>query len=267
MTVPERKRTAELAVAEAAGGGGVMVSCSDQSLDTVVELARHAQAIGADYIVVHTPLLYFGAHTPDTIFEYYRYVAEQVDIGIALWNQPPDCGYLLEPEVCLRLAEIPNVVAISAASREHGSPHGGRPADRQHQTRKSGSTTSSARLESTSARRRRSCRRQPTGGCTSTPSSPSGARSTRHKVRDSLAPVRHALHAPRPPAGRRRIEDCGAPQAAGGPIPATVLKLTNVKRAPNRVQVVQPAAQRTHAIAAQFAGQLQQVRREAFLDP
>src|SRR5687768_13268430 len=113
MSVDERKRTAELAVEEAAAsGGGVMVSCSDQSLDTVVELARHAQAIGADYIVVHTPLLYFGAHTSDTLFNYYRHIAEQVDIGIALWNQPPDCGYLLEPEVCLRIAELPNVVAI-----------------------------------------------------------------------------------------------------------------------------------------------------------
>jgi 4-hydroxy-tetrahydrodipicolinate synthase len=110
MTLEERKRTAELAVAEQ--GGGVMVSCSDQSLDTVIELARHAQAIGADYIVVHTPLLYFGAHTGDTLYNYYRLIAEQVDIGIALWNQPPDCGYLLEPEVCLRIAELPNVVAV-----------------------------------------------------------------------------------------------------------------------------------------------------------
>jgi 4-hydroxy-tetrahydrodipicolinate synthase len=110
MTVEERKRAAELAVAE--GAGGVMVSCSDQSLDTVVALAKHAQAIGADYIVVHTPLLYFGAHTSDTIFDYYRTIAEKIDIGIALWNQPPDCGYLLEPEVCLRIAELPNVVAI-----------------------------------------------------------------------------------------------------------------------------------------------------------
>jgi 4-hydroxy-tetrahydrodipicolinate synthase len=110
MTLEERKRTVELAVEEK--GGGVMVSCSDQSLDTVIELARHAQAIGADYIVVHTPLLYFGAHTSDTLFNYYRLIAEQVDIGIALWNQPPDCGYLLEPEVCLRIAELPNVVAI-----------------------------------------------------------------------------------------------------------------------------------------------------------
>ena len=110
MTLAERKRTAEAAVAE--GGGGVMVSCSDQSLDSVLELARHAQAIGADYIVVHTPLLYFGAHTSDTLFDYYRRISEAVELGVVLWNQPPDCGYLLEPEVCLRIAELPNVVAI-----------------------------------------------------------------------------------------------------------------------------------------------------------
>jgi len=110
MTLEERKRTAEAAVAEKSGG--VMVSCSDQSLDTVLELAQHAQAIGADYIVVHTPLLYFGAHTSDTLFNYYRRIAGEVEIGVVLWNQPPDCGYLLEPEVCLRIAELPNVVAI-----------------------------------------------------------------------------------------------------------------------------------------------------------
>ena len=112
MTLGERKRTAELAIDAAGKDRGVMVSCSDQSLDTVIELAKHAQAAGADYIVVHTPLLYFGAHTPDTLFEYYRYISERVDIAMALWNQPPDCGYTLEPEVCMRIAELPNVVAI-----------------------------------------------------------------------------------------------------------------------------------------------------------
>ena len=112
MTVEERKRTAELAVEAAGNDRSVMVSCSDQNHDTVVELAQHAERIGAEYIVVHTPLLYFGAHTADTLYEYYRCICEQVGIGVALWNQPPDCGYLLEPEVCLQLAELPNVVAI-----------------------------------------------------------------------------------------------------------------------------------------------------------
>lgn len=113
MTVAERKRTAEVAIEEAKPfGAGVMVSCSDQSLDTVIELAKHAQSIGAGTIVVHTPLLYFGAHTDDTVHEYYRHIAEQVDIGVVLWNQPPDCGYMISPELCARMAEIPNVVAI-----------------------------------------------------------------------------------------------------------------------------------------------------------
>ncbi len=116
MSIAERKRSAEIAVEEAraAGAGkGVMVACSDQSMDTVLDLAKHAQAIGADYIVVHTPLLYFGAHSDDTLFEYYKTIAESVDIGVTLWNQPPDCGYMISPELCVRLAEdIPNVVAI-----------------------------------------------------------------------------------------------------------------------------------------------------------
>ncbi|MEM9566193.1 MAG: dihydrodipicolinate synthase family protein [Actinomycetota bacterium] len=114
MTIDERKRAAEIAVEEAAPhDGGVLISVSDQSIDVVVELARHAEAIGAHLVVAHSPLLYFGANTDDTIVEYYRHVAEQVDIGVVLWNQPPDCGYLLEPELCARMArEIPNVVAI-----------------------------------------------------------------------------------------------------------------------------------------------------------
>ncbi len=113
MTVEERKRTTEIAVEEARPfDGGVMVSCSDQSIDVAVELARHAEEVGADHIVVHTPLLYFGADTDETIYEYYRHLAEQVDIGVVLWNQPPDCGYTLTPDLCVRMAEIPNVVAI-----------------------------------------------------------------------------------------------------------------------------------------------------------
>src|SRR3954468_12761685 len=43
MSLAERKRTFELAVEETKGHAGTIMSCSDQNLDTVVELARHAQ--------------------------------------------------------------------------------------------------------------------------------------------------------------------------------------------------------------------------------
>ena len=90
---------------------GIITSCSDTNLDVVLDLARHSQAIGADYIVVHSPVLHFGAHTDATVYEYYRYLSEQLDIGIALWNHP-DCGYLMSPELCARIAELPNIVAM-----------------------------------------------------------------------------------------------------------------------------------------------------------
>ena len=114
MTIEERKWVAEVAVEEArAFDGGVMISASDQNLDVVIELARHAESVGADHVVVHSPLLYFGANTDETIFEYYRHIASHIEIGLVLWNQPPDCGYTLEPDLCVRMAEeIPNVVAI-----------------------------------------------------------------------------------------------------------------------------------------------------------
>ena len=87
------------------------MSCSDQNVDTVIDLAKHAEAIGADYIVVHAPVLHFLKGHDETVYEYYRYISEKVNIGIALWSHP-DSGYLLSPELCARIADIENVVAI-----------------------------------------------------------------------------------------------------------------------------------------------------------
>ncbi|MBT9503706.1 MAG: dihydrodipicolinate synthase family protein [Burkholderiaceae bacterium] len=113
MSLAERKRSFEVAAQVAAdlGRSRTVMSCSDTNLDTVLELGRHAQAVGADWIVVHSPVLHFGADTDETIYEYYRHISEQLDIGIAMWNHP-DCGYLMSPQLCARIAALPNIVAI-----------------------------------------------------------------------------------------------------------------------------------------------------------
>jgi len=116
LSIPERKRLFDIAVDEAGRAGakakfGTIMSCSDQNMDVVIDLARHAQAIGADYIVVHAPVLHFLHAQDETLFGYYKHISEQVDIGIAMWSHP-DSGYLMSPELCARVAELPNVVAI-----------------------------------------------------------------------------------------------------------------------------------------------------------
>jgi 4-hydroxy-tetrahydrodipicolinate synthase len=119
MSLAERKRLMELSVEVAHEAGnrhgkghcGIVTSCSDTNLDVVLDLAKHSQDIGADYVIVHSPVLHFGADTDETIYEYYRYLSEKIDIGLAMWNHP-DCGYVMSPELCARIADRPNVVAI-----------------------------------------------------------------------------------------------------------------------------------------------------------
>jgi 4-hydroxy-tetrahydrodipicolinate synthase len=111
MSVEERKRSFELALEAVDGRAGTIMSCSDQNMDVVLDLARHAQAIGADAIVVHAPVLHFLNAQDEALYAYYRAISEAVDIGIAMWSHP-DSGYLMSPELCARIAELPNIVAI-----------------------------------------------------------------------------------------------------------------------------------------------------------
>ena len=112
MTVEERKRVFEIAAGAVRGtGAGTIMSCSDQNMDTVIALAHHAEAVGADYVVVHAPVLHFVTDRDELLYRYYRTISEAVEIGIAMWSHP-DSGYLMSPELCARIAGLPNVVAI-----------------------------------------------------------------------------------------------------------------------------------------------------------
>ena len=111
MSLDERKRNFEIAVEECDGRAGTIMSASDQNFDTVLVLARHAQDCGADYIVVHAPMLHFVTDPDETVYQYYKAICETVDIGIAMWSHP-DSGYLMSPELCARIADLPNIVAI-----------------------------------------------------------------------------------------------------------------------------------------------------------
>ncbi len=111
MSLAERKRNFEIAVEECAGKAGVIVSVSDQNMNTALELAHHAQSCGADYIVLHAPVLSFVHDRSEVLYQYYKTFCDQLDIGIAMWSHP-DSGYLMQPDECARIAELPNIVAI-----------------------------------------------------------------------------------------------------------------------------------------------------------
>ena len=111
MSLAERKRNFEIAVDECHGKAGVIVSVSDQNMGTALELATHAENCGADYIVVHAPVLSFVHERGEVLYRYYKAFCDRLNIGIAMWSHP-DSGYLMQPEECARIAELPNIVAI-----------------------------------------------------------------------------------------------------------------------------------------------------------
>ena len=110
MSLAERKRTFEIAVDEI-GGNRTILSCSDQNLDVVIDLARHAQAIGADYIVVHAPVLHF-LHKQDETLDAILSGDQRPGGDRHRAVEPSRQRLPDEPGTVRPLAEIPNVVAI-----------------------------------------------------------------------------------------------------------------------------------------------------------
>ena len=111
MSLAERMRNMSIAAEECGESAGTIMSISDQNVDTVLDLGRHAQSCGADYVVVHAPMLSFCHDRDEVLYNYYKYICDRLDIGIAMWSHP-DSGYLMEPDTCARIAELPNIVAI-----------------------------------------------------------------------------------------------------------------------------------------------------------
>ena len=111
MSLAERKRNIDVAVDECGAKASVIVSVSDQNMNTALELAHYAQSVGADYIVVHAPVLSFVHDRSEVLYQYYKTFCDQLDIGIAMWSHP-DSGYLMQPDECARIAKLPNIVAI-----------------------------------------------------------------------------------------------------------------------------------------------------------
>lgn len=115
LTIDERKTVAEVAVKTAAGRVPVFVNASLPGTGQVIELARHAESVGADGVVVITP--YHWRPAPDALLAHFGAVAGAVGIDVLLYNFPSRLGVAITPDLLTRLIErCPNVVGMKDAS-------------------------------------------------------------------------------------------------------------------------------------------------------
>lgn len=107
LTTEERKQFAEFVVKQAADRVPVCVGCVSQSVAQTVELARHAASIGADAVMC---LPCPGLHlSQEEIYGYYKYLSENVNISVMVYNNPGSSGVTISPETLARIAELPHM--------------------------------------------------------------------------------------------------------------------------------------------------------------
>ena len=90
-----------------AGGG-------TNSLQHTIRSMKMLEPYGVDAFLIVVP--YYNKPTQEGQYQYFKAVAESTDKPIVLYNVPGRTGANMTAETALRLAEIPNIVAIKEAS-------------------------------------------------------------------------------------------------------------------------------------------------------
>ena len=98
----------------ARGRAVVLAGIGTNDTRTTIEKARHAEAAGAEGLLVVTP--YYNKPTQAGLAAHYGAVAEATRLPVMLYSVPGRCGIEIAADTCARLAERhANVVAIKEA--------------------------------------------------------------------------------------------------------------------------------------------------------
>ena len=95
-------------------GRPVVVGGGTNSLQHTIRSMQMLEPYGVDAFLIVVP--YYNKPTQEGQYQYFKAVAEATDKPIVLYNVPGRTGANMTAETALRLAQIPNIVAIKEAS-------------------------------------------------------------------------------------------------------------------------------------------------------
>ncbi len=104
MSVPERKRVLQVIIDQVRGRVPVVAHVGTTNTASAVDLARHADSVGAAAVALVPPFYY--RHTDNAIFEHYRAVLSTVSIPVYAYDNPKASGNSISPQLLARLADI-----------------------------------------------------------------------------------------------------------------------------------------------------------------
>ena len=114
MTTEEKKQAIECAVKTANGRIPIIAGTGGNNTKQVIENSKLAESLGVDGLLIVTP--YYNKCTQKGLVEHYKVIAQSVSLPIILYSVPSRTGVNIEPQTCLELSKIENIVAIKEAS-------------------------------------------------------------------------------------------------------------------------------------------------------
>ena len=114
MSEKEKKDTMKFAIEKVAKRTKVILGTGSNNTKSAVEMSKYAESIGADGLLVVTP--YYNKTTQKGLIEHYKTIAEAVKLPIIMYSVASRTGVNINPETCLELSKIDNIVAIKEAS-------------------------------------------------------------------------------------------------------------------------------------------------------
>ncbi len=117
LTFDERVQVAEAIVAEADGRAPVVMGAQTTSTRELVQLARAAERLGAEFIQVSPP--FYFTHTEEDFYEHVAAIAD-VNVGLVIYNTHWT-SYGVSAAMVERLAQLPNVVGLKWSMPDKGN--------------------------------------------------------------------------------------------------------------------------------------------------
>lgn len=118
LSAEEHQQMVRAAIEVADGQLPVVAGAAGIDVRQVIALAENVRKAGAKYVMVPPP--FYDRIDQDGIYEWYRLLAESVDVGIMIYDQSwrTDLGTTLGLDLIERLAGLDNIVSL-----KYGSPN------------------------------------------------------------------------------------------------------------------------------------------------
>jgi 4-hydroxy-tetrahydrodipicolinate synthase len=110
----EHKQVVEICVETAAGRVPVIAGAGSNNTAEAIDLAQHAESVGADAVLVVTP--YYNKPNQEGMYAHFKAINDAIGIPIIIYNIPPRSVIDMSVETMARLFKLNNIIGVKDAT-------------------------------------------------------------------------------------------------------------------------------------------------------